>query len=95
MVMPGGKINLKFVPCPGVDSHFDFPVVQLDDPVDHRQTDAASLFLGREIQIENPAEMLRWNADAGVLDVDLDPAPRRRPAAQSSAYRRRASPGTR
>ena len=38
---------------------FDFhlAVVQLHDPVDHGQADAASLFLGREIEIENSAEM--------------------------------------
>ena len=54
--------------------HFDFAVVQLDDAVDHRQADAAAFFLGREIQIENPAEVLGRNPDAGVLDVDLDPA---------------------
>ena len=64
---------------------FDFPVVQLDDAVDHREPDAAALFLGREIQVEDAAEVLGRNAHAGVFDVDLDASAGCPPGTQSSA----------
>ena len=75
--------------------HFDLAVVQLDDAVDHRETDAAALLLRREIQVEDPLQMLRRNADAGVFDVELDAFPRdrttgepQRPAVAASPDRR-------
>ena len=53
--------------------HFDFTVVQLHDAEDHRQVDAAPLLLGREIQIEDPRQVLRRDTDAGVFDEEPTP----------------------
>ena len=64
------------MPPPGSRLHFDFSVVQLDDAEDHRQADAAALLLGREIQVEDARQIIGGDADAGVFDVDGDPAPR-------------------
>ncbi len=57
--------------------HFDFSVVHLDDAVHHRQPDSRSPLLRREIQIEDAAQMLRLDPDAGVLDADLHALTRR------------------
>ena len=46
--------------------YLNFAIVHLNGPVDHRETDAAAAVLGREIQIENPLQMLGFDADAGV-----------------------------
>ena len=43
--------------------HFDLAVVHLHGPVDHRQPDAAPLLLGREVQVENPLQVIRLDAD--------------------------------
>ena len=55
---------------------FDLAVVHLDDPVDHRQPDTRSMILRREVQVKDAAEVLRGDADAGVLDPQLDPRSR-------------------
>src|SRR3954471_23213763 len=60
--------------------HFDLAIMKLNDAKHHRQTDAAALFFRREIQVEDPPEMLWWNADASVLHRHLDPMARHRTA---------------
>ena len=75
--------------------HLDLAAVQLHDPVDDRQADAAAFGLGREVQIENPVELVGRNPDASVFDRQRDPAILVRLARPSSASRRSASPGSR
>jgi len=50
----------------------DLAVVHLDDTVDHRQPDTCPLLLRGEVQVEDPAQVLRCDADTGVLDSHLD-----------------------
>src|SRR4051794_2571543 len=58
-------------PALGNGLHFDLAIVQLNDPIDHRQSDAAAFFLRREIQIEDLLKMLRADADACIFDRDF------------------------
>ena len=50
----------------------------MNRPIDKRQPNAAPALAGREIEIEDVVEMLRWYADPGVLEYDLDPPMRGR-----------------
>jgi hypothetical protein len=69
--------------------HLDVAVVQLNDPVHHRQANTCPMILRREIQIKDLREMFLGNADAGVLHPNLDALMRHRPArdAQRAALR--------
>src|SRR5690349_20951696 len=53
--------------------HFHLSIMQLDDAVDHGETDTGTLFLGREVEIENLTKMIGGNADACIFDVHFDP----------------------
>src|SRR4051812_42787845 len=78
---------------PATVGRFDFyvAVVELDDAIDHRETDACPMILRREIQVKDLLEMLRRDADAGVVEPDLDAVGRhgRRRQVQRSAVRHR------
>src|SRR5947208_14420280 len=46
--------------------YFNLAVMHLYDAIHHREADPASLFLRREIEVEDALQMLRRNADAGI-----------------------------
>src|SRR5205823_14256146 len=44
----------------------------------HRQSEACPMILRREIEVKDLREVLSWDADAGVLEPNLDAVARRR-----------------
>ena len=55
--------------------HFHFAVMKLDDPEHHRQTNPATLFFRREIQVEDPTQVFRRYAHARVFNRYFDAPP--------------------
>src|ERR1700704_2912359 len=52
--------------------YFNFAIVHLYCAIHHREAYSASLFLRREIQVEDALEMLGGDADACVRERDRD-----------------------
>src|ERR1700676_5207830 len=53
-------------PVPWNRLYLNLAVVHLHGAIDHRESDAAAVFPGGEVEIEDPLQVLRLNADARV-----------------------------
>src|SRR5262249_53935408 len=66
-----GKVDRERCALPRSRLYFNLAVVHLNRAINHRETDAAAFRLGREVNIEDPLQVLRLDAASGVRHYQL------------------------